>query len=112
MLKDRGVYHLDHATVCSRVKLGMENQQVWVRDPHEGFIIGKFTDMVDGDALIVPLDPKYPQRTCPLDEVYPAGEYTKDVEDNCIDIFSRKTYTSSRVTLQKKKKEKKKSSKK
>ncbi|KAL0131777.1 hypothetical protein PUN28_002966 [Cardiocondyla obscurior] len=61
----------------------MENQQVWVRDPQEGFIIGKFTDMVDGDALIVPLDPKYPQRTCPLDEVYPAGEYTKDVEDNC-----------------------------
>ncbi|XP_034934309.1 myosin heavy chain 95F isoform X2 [Chelonus insularis] len=61
----------------------MENQQVWVRDPKEGFIIGKFADMVDGDALIVPLDPKYPQRTCPLDEVYPAGEYTKDVEDNC-----------------------------
>lgn len=56
---------------------------MWVRDPQEGFIIGKFTDMVDGDALIVPLDPKYPQRTCPLDEVYPAGEYTKDVEDNC-----------------------------
>ena len=61
----------------------MENQQVWVRDPQEGFIISKFTDMIDGDALIVPLDSKYPQRTCPLDEVYPAGEYTKDVEDNC-----------------------------
>ncbi|XP_076277428.1 myosin heavy chain 95F jaguar isoform X2 [Lasioglossum baleicum] len=61
----------------------MENQQVWVRDPQEGFIIGKFVDMVDGDALIMPLDLKYPQRTCPLDEVYPAGEYTKDVEDNC-----------------------------
>ncbi|KAK2586695.1 hypothetical protein KPH14_011736 [Odynerus spinipes] len=61
----------------------MENQQVWVRDPQEGFIIGKFTDMVDGDALIIPLDQKYPQRTCPLEEVYPAGEYTKDVEDNC-----------------------------
>ncbi|XP_026672649.1 myosin heavy chain 95F isoform X5 [Ceratina calcarata] len=61
----------------------MENQQVWVRDPQEGFIIGKFTDMVDGDALIVPLDPKHPQRSCPLDQVYPAGEYTKDVEDNC-----------------------------
>lgn len=69
--------------ICSRVKLGMENQQVWVRDPKEGFIVGKFMDMVDGDALIVPLDSKYPQRTCPLDEVYPAGEYTKDVEDNC-----------------------------
>lgn len=39
--------------------------------------------MVDGDALIVPLNSKYPQRTCSLDEVYPAGEYTKDVEDNC-----------------------------
>ncbi|XP_011309584.1 myosin heavy chain 95F isoform X1 [Fopius arisanus] len=61
----------------------MDNQQVWVRDATEGFIIGKFTDMVDGDALIVPLDPKFQQRTCPLDEVYPAGEYTKDVEDNC-----------------------------
>ncbi|XP_033230422.1 myosin heavy chain 95F isoform X2 [Belonocnema kinseyi] len=61
----------------------MENQQVWVRDSQEGFIIGKFVDMVDGDALIIPLDTKYPQRTCPLDEVYPAGEYTKDVEDNC-----------------------------
>ncbi|XP_032673901.1 myosin heavy chain 95F isoform X2 [Odontomachus brunneus] len=67
----------------ARVKLKMENQQVWVRDPQEGFIIAKFTDMVDGDALIIPLDPRYPQRTCPLDEVYPAGEYTKDVEDNC-----------------------------
>lgn len=61
---------------------------MWVRDPQEGFIIAKFTDMVDGDALIVPLDPKYPQRTCPLDEVYPAGEYTKDVEDNCNFIFT------------------------
>lgn len=61
----------------------MENQQVWVRDPHEGFIIGKFIDMVDGDALIKPLDAKLKQITCPLDEVYPAGEYTKDVEDNC-----------------------------
>ncbi|XP_015432777.1 PREDICTED: myosin heavy chain 95F isoform X4 [Dufourea novaeangliae] len=61
----------------------MENQQVWVRDPQEGFIIGKFVDMVDGDALIMPLDVKYPHRTCHLDEVYPAGEYTKDVEDNC-----------------------------
>lgn len=61
----------------------MENQQVWVRDSQEGFIIGKFVDMVDGDALIIPLNSKYPQRTCPLDEVYPAGEYTKDVEDNC-----------------------------
>ncbi|XP_078051109.1 myosin heavy chain 95F jaguar isoform X4 [Augochlora pura] len=66
-----------------RALTDMENQQVWVRDPQEGFIIGKFVDMVDGDALIMPLDPKYPQRTCPLDEVYPAGEYTKDVEDNC-----------------------------
>jgi len=76
-------YIVSCANICFRVKLGMENQQVWVRDPQEGFIIGKFTDMLDGDALIVPLDPKYPQRTCPLDEVYPAGEYTKDVEDNC-----------------------------
>jgi len=83
LTKDRGVYHLDRVIIRFRVKLGMENQQVWVRDPQEGFIIGKFTDMVDGDALIVPLDPKYPQRSCPLDEVYPAGEYTKDVEDNC-----------------------------
>ncbi|XP_020710496.2 myosin heavy chain 95F isoform X2 [Athalia rosae] len=63
--------------------LGMENQQVWVRDPQEGFIIGKFVDMVDGDALIQPLNAKLKQRTCPLDEVYPAGEYTQDVEDNC-----------------------------
>lgn len=69
-------------------KIGkMENQQVWVRDSQEGFIIGKFVDMVDGDALIVPLDSKYPQRTCPLDEVFPAGEYTKDVEDNCKKFF-------------------------
>ncbi|XP_043491578.1 myosin heavy chain 95F [Polistes fuscatus] len=41
----------------------MENQQVWVRDPQEGFIIGKFMDMVDGDALIGhdknPLSPNY-----------------------------------------------------
>ncbi|TGZ54379.1 Myosin heavy chain 95F [Temnothorax longispinosus] len=73
----------DCPRTARRVKLGMENQQVWVRDPQEAFIIGKFTDMVDGDALIVPLDPKYPQRTYPLDEVHPAGEYTKDIEDNC-----------------------------
>ncbi|XP_076377461.1 myosin heavy chain 95F jaguar isoform X5 [Megalopta genalis] len=69
--------------IARRALTDMENQQVWVRDPQEGFIIGKFVDMVDGDALIMPLDLKYPQRTCPLDEVYPAGEYTKDVEDNC-----------------------------
>ncbi|XP_066580996.1 myosin heavy chain 95F isoform X2 [Prorops nasuta] len=61
----------------------MDNQQVWVRDNQEGFIIGKFTDMLDGEALIVPLDRKLSKRTCPLSEVYPAGEYTKDVEDNC-----------------------------
>ncbi|XP_012266629.2 myosin heavy chain 95F-like isoform X2 [Athalia rosae] len=61
----------------------MEYQQVWVRDPHDGFIIGKFIDMIDGDALIVPLNSELPQRTSPLDEVYPAGEHTRDVEDNC-----------------------------
>lgn len=81
---------------------------MWIRDPQEGFIIGKFVDMVDGDALIVPLDPKYPQRTCSLDEVYPAGEYTKDVEDNCkilhINcllncIHKQQHYLLSRVTL-------------
>lgn len=68
---------------------------MWVRDPQEGFIIGKFMDMVDGDALIIPLDPKYPQRTCPLDEVYPAGEYTKDVEDNCNFIITTLVLTST-----------------
>jgi hypothetical protein len=82
-----------------RVKLGMENQQVWVRDSQEGFIIGKFTDMLDGDALIVPLDPKHPQRTCPLDEVYPAGEYTKDVEDNCKFRFDNIRETTLQLTL-------------
>lgn len=85
----------------------MENQQVWVRDPQEGFIIGKFADMVDGDALIMPLDPKYPQRTCPLDEVYPAGEYTKDVEDNC-KFFFTKFENNSILSRQKKSKKKKK----
>lgn len=61
----------------------MDKQQVWVRDPVEGFILGMMNELLPDEAEIIPLDKRYPKRTCTFEDIYPCGEYTKDVEDNC-----------------------------
>lgn len=61
----------------------MEKQQVWVRDPNEGYIQGIIHEILPDEVEVVPLDKKFQKRTCSFDDIYPAGEYTTDVDDNC-----------------------------
>ncbi|XP_044727037.1 myosin heavy chain 95F isoform X2 [Chrysoperla carnea] len=65
----------------------MEKQQVWVRDPNEGYIQGIIHEILPDEVEVVPLDKKFQKRTCSFDDIYPAGEYTTDVDDNCEMMF-------------------------
>ncbi|XP_072939732.1 myosin heavy chain 95F [Epargyreus clarus] len=65
----------------------MDKQLVWVRDPNEGFILAKIHELMGEEADVFPLDNKYPRRVCGFDDIFPAGDSKKDVDDNCELMF-------------------------
>lgn len=60
----------------------MENI-VWVRDSQEGFILAKMTELMDEGSEIIPLNPKYKNRICSFEDIYPSGDYEKEFDDSC-----------------------------
>lgn len=56
---------------------------VWVRDPQEGFILAKMSDLMEDGPEVVPLNTKFKKRNCPFEDIYPSGNHEKDVDDNC-----------------------------
>lgn len=64
----------------------MDKQIVWARDPNECFILAKIHELLGDDVEIIPIDSKFKKRVCSYDDLYPAGDYTKDVDDNCTSI--------------------------
>lgn len=56
---------------------------VWARDPNEGFVLGKITELLDDGAEVLPLDGKYPKRTCAFSDIHTAEPGDKDFDDNC-----------------------------
>lgn len=65
----------------------IDKQLVWVREPNEGFVLARLHELMGEEADVVPLDNKYPRRTCSFEDIFPAGDPNKDVDDNCELMF-------------------------
>lgn len=61
----------------------IDKQLVWVRDPNEGFVMARIFELMGEEVDVIPVDNKYPRRVCSFDDVFPAGDPTKGVDDNC-----------------------------
>lgn len=59
-------------------------ETVWARDPGEGFILGHMSELLEDGAEVIPLDLKFPKRVCAFNDIYQAGDYEKEYEDNCM----------------------------
>ncbi|KAG6453601.1 hypothetical protein O3G_MSEX008225 [Manduca sexta] len=65
----------------------IDKQLVWVRDPNEGFVLARLHELMGEEADVAPLDNKYPRRVCSFEDIFPAGDPSKDVDDNCELMF-------------------------
>lgn len=61
----------------------MDKQLVWVRDPNEGFILARLHELMGEEADVFPVDNRYPKRVCNFEDIFPAGDPAKNVDDNC-----------------------------
>ncbi|CAH0407500.1 unnamed protein product [Chilo suppressalis] len=65
----------------------IDKQLVWVRDPNEGFVLARLHELMGEEADVFPVDNKYPRRVCSFEDIFPAGDPNKDVDDNCELMF-------------------------
>lgn len=85
----------------------IDKQLVWVREPNEGFVLARLHELMGEEADVVPLDNKYPRRTCSFEDIFPAGDPNKDVDDNCKftqfcdKVFSFDTYSLLKMIVHK-----------
>lgn len=58
---------------------------VWARDPTEGFVLARITELLVEGAEVVPINPKFPKRVLPFEDIFKAHEEAKDksYDDNC-----------------------------
>ncbi|XP_038222882.1 myosin heavy chain 95F isoform X2 [Zerene cesonia] len=83
----------------------IDKQLVWVRDPSEGFILARLQELMGEEADVFPIDNKYPKRVVNFDDIFPAGDPVKDVDDNCELMFlNEATLLNNIVTRYKKSK--------
>lgn len=61
----------------------VEMDTVWARDPVEGFVLGRITEILDDGAEVTPINPKFPKRVCTFNDMFQAVETDKDYDDNC-----------------------------
>lgn len=57
---------------------------VWARDPVEGFVLGRVTELMEDGVEVTPLSVKFAKRVCPFSDVYEAGEHERVFDDNCM----------------------------
>lgn len=61
---------------------------MWARDPTEGFVLGRISEITSDGAEVAPLDPKYPKRVLPFSDIFRAYvEKDRDYDDNCEMMF-------------------------
>ncbi|KAM3967224.1 myosin heavy chain 95F jaguar [Aphomia sociella] len=65
----------------------IDKQLVWVREPNDGFILARLQELMGEEADVIPIDNKYSRRVCSFEDIFPAGEPNKDVDDNCELMF-------------------------
>lgn len=60
-------------------------ETVWARDPVEGFVLGRISELLQDGAEVVPLDSKFQRRVCQFSDIFPASdiEKIKTYDDNC-----------------------------
>lgn len=56
---------------------------VWARDPHEGYIQGRITELGAHEYEVLPVDRAYQRRTSSIDDIFPSCEAKSDHDDNC-----------------------------
>lgn len=61
----------------------IDKQLVWVRDPNEGFVMARILELMGEEADVIPVDNRHTRRVCSFDDIFPAGDPTKAVDDNC-----------------------------
>ncbi|KAJ2952022.1 hypothetical protein O0L34_g4282 [Tuta absoluta] len=83
----------------------MDKQIVWVRDGNEGFVLARIHELMGEEADVVPLDNRYPRRLASFEDIFPAGDPDKNVDDNCELMFlNEATLLNNILTRYKKKK--------
>ncbi|XP_063909562.1 myosin heavy chain 95F isoform X1 [Zophobas morio] len=62
---------------------------VWARDPTEGFILGRISELLVEGAEVIPINPKFQRRVLPFSDIFKAQEddKDKDYDDNCEMVF-------------------------
>lgn len=61
----------------------MDSQLVWARDPHDGYIQGRISEIGPAEFEVSPVDTKYPKRICSVEDIFPSCEGNQDHDDNC-----------------------------
>lgn len=57
---------------------------VWARDPEEGFLLGRLTEILNDEIEISPINTKLPKKLLHYSDVYPAAkDQNKVYDDNC-----------------------------
>ncbi|EEZ98246.1 myosin heavy chain 95F isoform X2 [Tribolium castaneum] len=62
---------------------------VWARDPTEGFILARISELLVEGAEVIPVNSKFPKRVLPFSDIFKAQEddVNKDYDDNCEMVF-------------------------
>lgn len=61
----------------------MDSQLVWARDPIEGYVQARISEIGPAEFEVMPLDNKYQKRICSVDDIYPSCDQPQDHDDNC-----------------------------
>lgn len=56
---------------------------VWARDPHEGYIQGRLSELGAHEYEIIPTEKGHQKRSCTIDDIFPSCEKKSDHDDNC-----------------------------
>lgn len=66
-------------------------ETVWARDPVEGFVFGRISEILPDGAEVIPIGSKFQRRVCHFSDMFPANEIekTKTYDDNCNNLFNK-----------------------
>ncbi|XP_053970179.1 myosin heavy chain 95F isoform X3 [Anastrepha ludens] len=61
----------------------MDTQLVWARDPVEGYIQCRISEIGAKEFEVTPIDRKYAKRSCHVDDIFSSCDGVQDHDDNC-----------------------------
>lgn len=77
------LFHLCRLQAVENVGTMLDTDLVWARDPHEGYIQGKISELGAHEYEIIPVDKSIKKRNCPIEDVFPSCDAKSDNDDNC-----------------------------